>query len=362
MRPRTRVRTLCVIATLAAGCADTSAPPDAARADAAPPARPRDLDLLLAVDGSSSVGEEQWSFIQALPALLAALTSGDADGDGVPEARGFDTIQIGVVTSDMGVGGHAVPSCEPADFGEDGVLRDRGDTERPGCMTSYPRVLGWGPGTDLEQVAASARCVARVGTTGCGFEQPLEGVLKAISPSAPTASTPPDYAPPTFLRGTTGHGDGVNEGFLRQGSLLAVLLMTDEDDCSARDADIYREDSEAYAHVDLLRRCDLDDALHPIARYLTGLIALRPHPSRVAFFPIAGMSPTGNDEAWSSRTKSVLRRPLPNAGELTKSASNSWSATSSSMGARHANSAASFCTSADSSWKASRSNRRHSVL
>lgn len=281
---------LVILVALASGCAEAHGGEDAAvPEDAAPPPRPTDLDLLLAVDGSSSVGEEQWSFVQALPALLAALASGDADGDGVPEGRGFETIQIGVVTSDMGVGGHTVPGCAEADFGDDGALRDRGAIAMSGCMASYPRFLRWEPGLDLEEVAASARCVARVGTGGCGFEQPLEGLLKAISPSAPTAWTAPDYVPPMFYRDTPGHADGVNDGFVRAGSLLAVLLMTDEDDCSASDPEIYRPDSETYARIDLGRRCDIDEALHPIARYRHGLLELRSHPSFVAFFPIAGI-------------------------------------------------------------------------
>src|SRR5262249_10265954 len=52
---------------------------------------------------------------------------------------------------------------------------------------------------------------AHVGDRGCGFEQTLEGMKRALDGSHPE-----------------------NVGFLRSAAFLAVVILTDEDDCSAQ--------------------------------------------------------------------------------------------------------------------------------
>ncbi|HEU4731920.1 MAG TPA: hypothetical protein VFT22_28690, partial [Kofleriaceae bacterium] len=53
-------------------------------------------------------------------------------------------------------------------------------------------------------------CISQVGDAGCGFEAPLEAMKRALDGSRPE-----------------------NAGFLRAGAFLAVVILTDEDDCSA---------------------------------------------------------------------------------------------------------------------------------
>lgn len=55
------------------------------------------------------------------------------------------------------------------------------------------------------------KCLALIGDNGCGIEGQLEGVRRALD----------------------GHNPQ-NAGFLRKNSLLAVVLLTDEDDCSVQ--------------------------------------------------------------------------------------------------------------------------------
>ena len=50
-----------------------------------------------------------------------------------------------------------------------------------------------------------------------GFEQQLEATLKAVTPS--TAAT-------RFFGDTTGHADGANAGFRREGAVLAIVFHT----------------------------------------------------------------------------------------------------------------------------------------
>src|SRR5690606_15931170 len=89
---------------------DASRPPDGAP-------RPRDagpfeppgtcveatgVDLLLVVDNSNSMHEEQESLAAALPTLVTALVSPpDEDGDGEPDWLPVTDLQIGVITTDM---------------------------------------------------------------------------------------------------------------------------------------------------------------------------------------------------------------------------------------------------------------------
>jgi hypothetical protein len=116
-------------------------------------------------------------------------------------------------------------------------------------------------------------CVAAMGTGGCGFTQPLEAALKAVTPT--TSSI-------TFAMGTVGHGDGVNAGFVRPDSLLVVLVLTDEDDCSALDPDLFNPSSARYTGALNLRCFMYPEAVHPMSRYEDGLFALARTPRTVS--------------------------------------------------------------------------------
>ena len=250
------------------------------------------VDLLLVVDNSNSMSEEQASLAEQLPTLVERLVDPpDMDRDGSPDWAAVTDLQVGVVTTDMGTGGFTVPTCATSDFGDDGVLLER--SSAPGCPATAPPFLRFTPaGSDPRAFAEQVGCVARAGTGGCGFEQPLEAALKAVAPSAPTSSTPPGYAPPVFFRGTSGHADGRNAGFVREDTLLAVLVITDEEDCSARDPEIFNPSSSRFGATDLNLRCFVhaDEALTPVARYVEGLTALRAsRPDLVAFGVIGGV-------------------------------------------------------------------------
>jgi hypothetical protein len=241
------------------------------------------LDLLFQVDTSNSMTEEQASLAEQLPRLVRAFATGDIDGDGTEEFPPVADLHLGVITPDLGTGGFTVPTCEPFALGDDGILRTQGNTSISGCMATYPTFLTFDPDSptmDPDVFAGDARCVAVAGTGGCGFEQQLDAALKAITPST---------SPIAFVSGTTGHGDGANAGFLRPDSMLVVVLLTDENDCSAADPEIFNPSSAVYTG-DLNLRCFMyPGALHPIRRYVDGLLALRSDPNRLLFGVIAGV-------------------------------------------------------------------------
>ena len=264
--------------------------PDAGPVIVPPPPPTGEVDLLFVIDNSGSLGEEQVKLWYELPNLMVRLASGDIDLDGVPDRAPLRDLHVGVVTTDMGTGGFVVPTCADADFGDDGRLRSQGNTGA-GCPATFPPFLAFlAGGADApERFAADVACVAVAGTGGCGFEQQLEAGLKALSPVGPTAWTAPGYEAPTFFRGTTGHGDIA--GFIRADSVLAIVMLSDEDDCSARDPEIFNPASATYGATDLNLRCFAheDAALHPVSRYVDGLLQLRRSPGRLVFAPIVGV-------------------------------------------------------------------------
>lgn len=262
-----------------------------------------DLDLLLAIENAGNVTEEIASLTLELPRLVRVLSTGDRDGDGTAEFDPVRSLHVAVVTSDMGVGGADVPTCGGGlfghDFGDDGILMSSGPTWIPDCTPTYPSVLEFaaGGGEDVEAFASDLACLTwGVGSDGCGFEQQLEAVLKALSPSAPTSWTADGYEPPLFFRDTRGHGDRENAGFVREGSVLAVLLLSTEEDCSAADERIFDPAAEPYRSVDLNLRCfTFPEAVHPIERYVrgasgrAGLLGLRRSPTDFVFGVLAGI-------------------------------------------------------------------------
>jgi hypothetical protein len=179
----------------------------------APPAE-KALDILFMVDDSSSMVPMQ----QTLAAGFTAFTDViDALPGGTPD------LHIGVVSSDMGAGdGSSIMGCAPDGTGDGGRLQvaPRGSctdsTLAPG--SSYIS-LGLDPvtGDRITNYGASSLadvfgCIALLGAQGCGFEHQLSSVRHALDPK---------LAPPE------------NAGFLRPDAFLAVILLTNEDDCSA---------------------------------------------------------------------------------------------------------------------------------
>ncbi|MCB9594761.1 MAG: hypothetical protein H6719_18720 [Sandaracinaceae bacterium] len=239
------------------------------------------LDLLFVIDDSASMEAEQEVLARGFEGFARALATGDLDGDGVPEFPPVTDLHVGVVSTDMGwlrlEGRRSVPAPCPGDtrtFGDDGVLREVDGSAA--CGGASGRVLSLGEGDSVGAFSDAFACIARTGTDGCGFEMPLEATLKALTTRA---------SPLRFAGRTRGHADDDNVGFLREDSLIAVVVVTDEDDGSLADASF---DAEATAEARALGEA----WLHPIERYVEGLRALRPgHPERVAFAAVAGIPP-----------------------------------------------------------------------
>jgi hypothetical protein len=239
--------------------------------DAPPPPMPRSVDILVVIDDSSSMADEQKTLLMAVPTLVEGLLDPPVDpATGEPVRDPFLDLHMGVVSTNLGAGGYFVEGCSGT--GDDGLLLH--EPLGPGCDSSYPDYLGLQaregspPASgEIGDLLADFACIASLGTSGCGFEQPLEAAYRALV--------------------VNGRPGGANAGFLREDSLLVVLFVTDEDDCSAKDNALFNLEGIDYA-VNL--RCFMaKDMLFPVSRYVEGFQGLRPQPGRLVVGMVAGV-------------------------------------------------------------------------
>ena len=154
------------------------------------------MDILFVVDDSGSMSEEQMNLAQNFPKFIDVLNAYQT-GTGNP----LD-YHVGVTTTSLSeVSPIPLPIPIPMPMADDGALRNKAD-----CGMTRP----WVERTDTDP-AKQFSCVAQVGTDGSGHEQPLEAARLALTDRV---------------------ADGKNAGFMRDDALLAIVMMTDEDDQS----------------------------------------------------------------------------------------------------------------------------------
>jgi hypothetical protein len=254
------------------------------------------LDLLVVMDDSNSMFEEQALLRAELPGLFRALASGDLDGDGTQEVASFESVRVGVVTTDLGAGAASVPTCDGPSTDDGVLLTASRDASVMGCPTGgfdspFAEYEADDP-AGLDGFVQHVACTSAAGNSGCGFERPLEAARFALSPTAPTGWTAPGYVTPMLADGRAPIGDGANAGFLRDGSLLAVLFVTDEDDCSATESSLFDLSDARYASVpDLNTRCHefASSALFDVPTLVESLTGLRPQPQDLVVAAITGV-------------------------------------------------------------------------
>jgi len=177
------------------------------------------LDLLVMVDNSSSMQPLQAKLSDQLPTFLAALK--DTSTNQYPD------LHVAVVSSSFGGGAWGnVNQCASGSHPGD----DQGKFQQgPGgagagqCSMLHPgeTYLKNGDGTSMNpanfdgDIGKAFQCMALLGDSGCGFESQFESVYYALS----KAHDPSDKD---------------NGGFLRDSAVLAVVMLTNEDDCSVR--------------------------------------------------------------------------------------------------------------------------------
>lgn len=210
------------------------------------------VDMIVVVDNSPSMVEEQQILSTGFFTLINALVN---PVDGKAPA---DDVRVAIVTSDLGTQHNRIPgpalSAQSTPTGDDGAfftypmgttieidsgviacdqsasqcptpqwsctngvcqapVGSEGSVSCPGLGSNYAELL---PGQSNGQLALQTACLAQVGKDGCGYEQQLEASVLGLEK----------------------HPD-----FMRDNYLLAVLVVSDEEDCSVRDGGLWNSES-----------------------------------------------------------------------------------------------------------------------
>ena len=213
------------------------------------------VDLLFVIDDSGSMVQEQANLAREIPQLVRDLASPpDHDGDGAPDWAAVESLRIAVANTDVGTGSvqYSGSHCVPG--GDDGMLHGAG-------------IYEWVTGDDPDAFAAQVGSVVEnIGIAGCAFEQQLEAAGRALDRAGPS-------------------------DFPREDALLAVVVVTDEEDCSVAGDDAY------FASIDISApnvHCTRNaDRLTRVAELAASLLGGR-DPEDVVFAAIAGI-PAGLD-------------------------------------------------------------------
>jgi hypothetical protein len=292
------------------------------------------LDLLIVIDNSNTMRENQTNLLQQVSSHVTTLVSppcvsrsnpvphscNPRDTSDSPQYPPIGDMHVGVVSTDLGTPGSSVPGCANSDEGDDGLLnpiRNGRALQRHEPWTSapptfgrpsdctdpnqFPSFISFRSDGDPNAFVHDFECNAGLYVNGCGLESQLEAMYRALvihDASDRAGNTSP------------------NAGFLRESALLGIVMLTDEEDGSVRDCryangtpcdgvgaiDVYNPASTAWASMELNLRfymyepCGPQDPTWPLSRYIdpsnanAGLLGLKPgHPERILFSAITGV-------------------------------------------------------------------------
>ncbi len=162
----------------------------------------RQLDLLFLIDNSQSMAEEQINLSRNFPVFMNELEKIEG---GLPD------LHVAVISSDFGAGRLVADTCHPlGDLGRFQVKAGCG-FDPAAARARFLAVDGRGGKNFAGDLADVFSCLAKLGSSGCGYEHQLQAIRGALS-----SQINPE-----------------NAGFLRPDAQLGIILLTDEDDCSA---------------------------------------------------------------------------------------------------------------------------------
>ena len=176
------------------------------------------LDILFMIDDSPSMAPLQQKLLDQFPVFmnrLKMIPAPDGNGTALPN------IHVAVVSSDTGPGQFlTTPGCHfEGDHGQfqfqpTGTCTTPPLHATPTQQTFLSAAKNQAVKNYDGDISDAFKCIAALGQKGCGFEGQLKSVRWALDPSNVPAG---------------------NEGFLRSDAFLAVILITNEDDCSVPD-------------------------------------------------------------------------------------------------------------------------------
>jgi hypothetical protein len=192
----------------------------------------RKIDILFMIDNSSSMTALQNKLTAQFPVFTNVLK-------GLP--GGLPDVHIAVISSSMGAGQEqGIAGCPVG--GDAGKFQTQplGPTCAMASLNAgqtFIQNIG-GQANYTGDISDVFSCIALLGQSGCGFEHQFASVLRALG--ADGAAAP-----------------ATNNDFLRPDAYLAVILITNEDDCSAPpNTTLFNQNSQL-----------VSDPLGPLASY-----------------------------------------------------------------------------------------------
>ncbi|AKU99468.1 putative lipoprotein [Labilithrix luteola] len=206
------------------------------------------MDLVFIVDDSGSMQEEQSNLAANFPKFVKVLNDYQTKSGSKLDWR------VAVTTTGRDVDYNIsppipfpIPLPPQSEKGDNGAFRQKKD-----CGS----VRRWVERND-SNADQTFSCLAEVGTSGPSIEMPLESLKLALNDRV---------------------ADGTNAGFLRPDALLAVVILTDEDDCSRQDNNFTIADDV----------CITMQGVKPVAEYKAMLDGVAGGANRWATAVIAG--------------------------------------------------------------------------
>jgi hypothetical protein len=195
------------------------------------------LDLLFVIDNSISMADKQAFLAQAVPQLISRLVT-PVLIDGMPEIEPVTDIHIGVISSSLGSYGGNVCGDDPGP-----PQNDRAHlmpSVRPGLNSHAGQgFLWWDPddtgGGQTDPSALISDFVSHVqaaGEQGCGFEASLESWYRFLIDPEPHLDVTGDANFAQTVSGIDAELRKQRTDFLRPDSLVAIIMLSDENDCS----------------------------------------------------------------------------------------------------------------------------------
>ncbi len=168
-----------------------------------------EIDILFMIDDSSSMTSMQQKLLAQLPTFMQVLQN-------LPS--GLPSLHVAVVSQDMGAPGDSTAAIGCTNNGKDGVFQYAPE----GTCTATTLTAGSTFISDVDMmpnftdpIGTVFQCIALLGAKGCGFEHQLAAIDRALGADG-------NGAPPME-----------NTSFLRPEAYLGIVMLTNEDDCSA---------------------------------------------------------------------------------------------------------------------------------
>ena len=155
------------------------------------------VDFLFVIDNSGSMSDEQDNLTTSFPGFFSAIQN---------SLDHVSSYHVGVTTTDDYY--QNAPGCQT--LGSLVVRTGGSNTFNADCG---PYANGLNFMTVADHLPSTFKCAAKVGTSGSGFERPMNAMERALD-------------------GSLAEPGQCNEGFLRQNALLVIVVITDEEDQS----------------------------------------------------------------------------------------------------------------------------------